>query len=61
MWVFVYLHIRGDTNVGFCVGMIVMWVFCIYILGVIVMWVFVYLHIRGDSNVGNVGFCVFTY
>ena len=51
MWVFVYLHIRGDSNVGF-------WVFCIYILGVIVMWVFVYLHIRGDSNVG---FCVFTY
>ena len=46
MWVFVYLHIRGDSNVGFCV------------LGVIVMWVFVYLHIRGDSNVG---ICVFTY
>ena len=61
MWVFVYLHIRGDSNVGFCIyllGVIVMWVFCIYILGVIVMWVFVYLHIRGDSNVG---FCVFTY
>ena len=48
MWVFVYLHIRGDSNVGFC----------IYLLGVIVMWVFCIYILRDDSNVG---FCVFTY
>ena len=56
MWVFVYLHIRGDSNVVFLYS--TCGFLCIYILGVIVMWVFVYLHIRGDSNVG---FCVFTY
>ena len=58
MWVFVYLHIRGDSNVGFLYLHIrgdsnVVFLYlhirgdsnlCIYILGVIVMWVFVYLY-----------------